>query len=244
MLLATLAYEMGSGAGHMLAPQASRTSGALLHRLAVTLILALFVEPSSAVCPHCNNFFPGCEGGDTCPLVQDLAGNIEVFKSGDLGAVPKLGHLLPANIQNLFPRRTVEILQGLWSNPLKGSADLTGEKYATARSIVQAVQFSHASKSEAQHELARRLEEAEDATEITKLSAALKMLSDISVTASEYQKGVYSFIWAKLSGHTSESGGVFKLASGIGSKASDITATLHGTHIHVDAHGVVTWLIA
>ena len=111
MLFLSFAYKMGSGAGRSHAPQVSRTSGALLHRLVVTLILALSVEPSSAVCPHCNNFFPGCEGGDTCPLVQDLRGNVEVFKSNNLGTVPKLGHLLPANIQNLFPRRTVEILQ-------------------------------------------------------------------------------------------------------------------------------------
>ena len=54
------------------------------------------------VCPHCRGVIPGCQGADSCPLVAELAQNVQVFESGNVGECPTVVHSLPASIRCVF----------------------------------------------------------------------------------------------------------------------------------------------
>ena len=85
-----------------------------LGRLGLSLLLVvLLFSPSSATCVHCNGFIPQCPGSDGCPFVVDLAANVAVFESGDLGRTPTISNLLPPALQNVFPRSVVEAIRGI-----------------------------------------------------------------------------------------------------------------------------------
>ena len=58
-----------------------RSNGALWR----VFICLLFLDPVfSVTCFTCKDSIAGCPGGDQCPLVTDLADNVELFCTGSL----------------------------------------------------------------------------------------------------------------------------------------------------------------
>ena len=87
----------------------------------------VWIVPAGAVtCVHCKDTIAGCEGGDLCPLITDLASNVALFAEPTLGTTPSLANMLPAPMRAIFSPTLCEAIVGIATAPSGGvTADLS-----------------------------------------------------------------------------------------------------------------------
>ena len=190
------------------------------------IIFSLFSN-ASAVCIHCKDSIDHADGDANCPLIAGVAANVALFKAGTLGNAPVIKDIVPPFLSNLFPRPVVEAIVAIACKPVSGGAiDFSTAAYGTAKSVVQAACYGHCSMDAAMIELSARLDSAEDALAVSRISANIEMLSRKSSDVISSMHGVFTFVWAKLGQIFTASTSV-KLSGGSSSaKASDLTATI------------------
>jgi hypothetical protein len=190
------------------------------------IIFSLFSN-ASAVCIHCKDSIDHADGDANCPLIAGVAANVALFKAGTLGNAPVIKDIVPPFLSNLFPRPVVEAIVAIACKPVSGGAiDFSTAAYNTAKSVVQAACYGHCSMDAAMIELSARLDSAEDALAVSRISANIEMLSRKSSDVISSMHGVFTFVWAKLGQIFTASASV-KLSGGSSSaKASDLTATI------------------
>ena len=127
--------------------------GALSHFLFMGLLLTSFTA-SGAVCPLCQDWFPGCKGGNDCPFTSGPATNAARLAQESLPATPSLFQLLPTEMLTVFTRSVVESLVSLRLTPVSGAVvDFTTDAFKTSTSIARACIMGHCSVDDAALEL-------------------------------------------------------------------------------------------
>jgi hypothetical protein len=200
-------------------------ASALLRRL----MLLHLVLGTEAVCFHCRDTIPGCSGGDSCPLVADLATNTAIFKESRLGSTPKLVNFLPAELATYFPRPVCEAIVGIACAPAVGQEiNFDADSYSSSQSVVQAALYGHCSVSEASTILCARLEAAESEVDVNKIKGAIDSLKIVGDRVVASSQGVLAFIWAKVSTIVNKrAGGTTKLVTASSKpSSSDLSANL------------------
>ena len=167
-----------------------------------------FLLPAPAVgagdiCFHCKNTIPGCEGGDLCPTIVDIAANAALFACApDVGANARVivDRVLPHRLQLAFTQQVCDTIIGLATAPAGGrSVDLSGPAYAASASIVKASLYGHCSQEAALLELTMRMAEA-DAITLPQIKLAVDVIrARGSVDVIVGGQGVYTYILAKIS---------------------------------------------
>ena len=201
------------------------------------LVLLAWIPTTALVqgvtCPTCADTISGCPGGDACPLISGPLANAAALAPGSTGKTLDVSQVLPPQLLCTFTRPVMETLSAVAKAPKGGvSADLSALSKGT--DVVRSAINGLCSWEEAGLELAGRLEDATEATEITKLSAALTLLKNtgdkagtVAQAAVQSGMGLYTFIWAKIGAHLEavKSGTVRVLAKSAGSASSaDLTA--------------------
>ena len=201
-----------------------RSNGALWR----VFICLLFLDPVfSVTCFTCKDSIAGCPGGDQCPLITDLADNVELFRTGSLSEVPKLTNLLPPDLRVSFPRAVCEAIIGIASAPVGGTTiDFTDAAYTESDTVVKAAFYQHCTFEEASLELCRRVTEATEQLEVSKLKSLIEMLGAKSKDSFAAMQGVYTFIWGKITAHVTPSQTIRLVSNGDSAKKSDFIATI------------------
>jgi hypothetical protein len=191
--------------------------------------MSYLLEPTEAVCIHCKNTIHGCTGGDACPAFKAWNTNTAIFKDKALGSTPNVGYSMVSELAAHFTRPVVEAIVGLACGPEMGAeVDFETATYRKSSAVVQAAVYGHCSAAEAMAVLARRVDDATDATEIAKIKAAMDSLRLQTESVVSSATGYLTFIWAKVSTVIEKRGsGVAKIElNSERSKALSLTATL------------------
>ena len=168
-------------------------------RLLIFLFLFISFDSTMAVCPHCKDSISGCKGGGDCPLFTELAHNVEVIASSTVGKHLKLSNLINPFFNQLFPRDVQETIIMINSAPVGGThLDLSSGAYTTSKSVVEAACWGHCTTEEAILELNSRMEDAEDALAVSKITGAIELLKSRTDVQPHMDCGVFSFIYSKL----------------------------------------------
>ena len=106
--------------------------------------------------------------------------------------------------------------------------DFTTAAYEKSQSVVQAAVFGHCSVAEATRVLAQRLDDTNDAVQISKIKGAMDSLKLVSESIVSSATGAYMFIWTKISTVLEKRGdGVSRIElNSEKGKAQALTATL------------------
>ena len=228
-MVSPMMYGVGGGVRHCCIGACMPTARACALWLFWLLLFSL-LAPSFAVCPHCKGTIAGCPGGDGsgCPTVATVASNGEIFREGQVGAVPSLCALLPPDLASVFTRPVCEAIVGVALAPTAGTmVDFSTPAYRQATAVVQAANYGYCSVSEALSEINQRIQDASDALAVTKLRGALDVLNRAdSVDLTGHNQGVYTFIWAKLSQWIGSAPGTVRLATGADTKVKAMTAVV------------------
>ena len=143
---------------------------------ALVLAIILFQIPmaSGVACTTCKDTITGCKGGTDCPLLKTPMANAQSLVAGSTSTAPDLTQLLPPELLCTFTKSVMETLCAVARAPKGGgSVDLSSTSISSATEVVKAAINGFCTWEEAGLELAGRLEAATDATDVTKLSAAL-----------------------------------------------------------------------
>ena len=218
--------------------------------LLLALVLMSIPVASGVVCSTCKDTITGCKGGVDCPLLKTPMANAASLDAGTSASAPDLTQLLPPELLCTFTKNVMETLSAVARAPKGGgSVDLSTSSITSATEVVRAAINGFCTWEEAGLELATRLEAASDATDVTKLSAALTLLKSTSDKAGTVAQaavqsgmGLYTFIWAKVGAHLDavQSGTVRILAKSSGSSsASDLTAKVRRPKSEPEFHYMI-----
>ena len=215
------------GRGHGCCVGAGVPLGARALWLVLLLLFSLFT-PVGSVCPHCKDTILGCKGGTSCPTLATVASNGKIFSDKTIGSVPVLCSLLPPSLAAVFSRPVCEAIVAIALAPTSGTVvDFSDAAYTHASAVVQAANYGYVSVGEALGEINRRIQEATETLEVTKLRGALDILNkDDAVDLRVRDQGIFTFIWAKLSQWVGSVSNTVKLNTGPESKSKSLTATL------------------
>ena len=165
------------GACRSVALVAPASLGALARVLFLTIVVSSLVPHVEAVCPHCEGWITDCPGGDRCPMLTTLAKNQDVVVNGGSTTTPSLFRLLPTELLTVFTRGVTEAIMAIRRSPVAGTTpDFDSSEYSSHTSVVQAAIMGHVTVEEASLELQSRLEQASEATAVTKIKSALDIL--------------------------------------------------------------------
>ena len=165
----------------------------------VVLMAASSMPVAEGVCIHCKGTIAGCQEGDLCPLVADIAANQAIFEGGQLGTTPTLVHTLPSRVLSKFPKSVCDKIVGIATAPIGGrEVDFGDAIYATATAVCKAALYGHCTIEAALLELTERVEQADDPDTIGKLRAAMDLLK---ARANDIQSGgqqLYQYLWMRV----------------------------------------------